>query len=172
MGQHLLLGDLAPLALACAASAARTLHPVVAVAAWATNLIVWHVPSVYEAALHDESVHVLQHLALCGAGSLLWIAVLSGRRSVPARLAAITGMMLVSLGLSTILLWWPHVLYSTYRHAHTLGSVSPLSDQRIGGGLMLLEGSAVVLAVAGWLILQLLREEGVSPGAGDVSPSP
>ena len=172
MGQHLLLGDLAPLALACAASAARTLHPAVAAAAWATNLIVWHVPAVYEAALHEEAVHVLQHVALFGAGSLLWAAVLGGRRSVPARLAALGGMMLVSLGLSTILLWWPHVLYSTYRHADTLGGVSPLSDQRIGGGLMLLEGSAVTVAAAGWLILQLLREEEVSPGAGDVSPSP
>jgi putative membrane protein len=172
MAQHLLLGDVAPLALACAARAARALHPVVALAAWATNLIVWHVPLVYEAALHHESVHVLQHLALFAAGCVLWFAVLDGRRDVPVRLAAVGGMMLVSLGLSTILLWWPHVLYSTYRHAHTLGGISALSDQRIGGGLMLLEGSAVAFAVAGWLILRLLRENPVSPAAGDVSRLP
>jgi putative membrane protein len=172
MAQHLLLGDLGPLVLACAATAARAFHPVIALVAWATNLIVWHVPAVYEAALHHEAVHAGQHVALFAAGCLFWSAVLCARRSVPARLAALAGMMVVSLGLSTVFLWWPHVLYSTYRHAHTLGGISPLSDQRAGGGLMLLEGSAVAFAVAAWLILQLLREDAVSPAAGDVSPLP
>jgi cytochrome c oxidase assembly factor CtaG len=172
MAQHLLLGDIGPLALACAASSARALHPAAALAVWATNLIVWHVPAVYEAALHQEAVHVVQHVALFAAGCLFWSAVLSAHRSVPARLAAVAGMMLVSLGLSTVLLWWPHVVYSTYRHAHTLRGISPLSDQRVGGGLMLLEGSAVAFSVAGWLILQLLREDPVRAAAGDASPSP
>jgi putative membrane protein len=172
MAQHLLLGDLGPLALACGARTARTLHPAAALAVWATNLIVWHVPAVYEAALHHEAVHVAQHVALLAAGCLFWSAVLSARRIVPARLAAVAGMMLVGLGLSTVLLWWPHVVYSTYRHAHTLGGISPLSDQRVGGGLMLLEGSAVAFSVAGWLILQLLREDPVRAAAGGASPLP
>jgi putative membrane protein len=172
MAQHLLLGDLAPLVLAMAVVGRASLHPAIAVAVWAANLIAWHVPAVYEAALHHELVHVLQHVALFAAGALLWSAVLSRRRSVPARLGAVAGMMLVSLGLSSILLWWPRVVYSTYRHAHTLGGISPLSDQRVGGGLMLLEGSLVAFAVAGWLILQLLREQPVSPAAGDASRSP
>lgn len=172
MAQHLLLGDLAPLALAIALPRRALVHPALAVAVWAVNLVGWHVPVVYDAALHHESVHVVQHGALFAAGALLWTAVLSRRRSLPARLGAVAGMMLVSLGLSSVLLWWPRVVYSTYRHAHALGGISPLSDQRIGGGLMLLEGSLVAFAVAGWLILQLLREQPVSPAAGDASPSP
>ncbi|HYY02870.1 MAG TPA: cytochrome c oxidase assembly protein [Gaiellaceae bacterium] len=172
MAQHLLLGDIAPLALAVAVGRAAAPHPAIALPVWAVNLAVWHVPAVYEAPLHHEAVHVLQHAALFAAGALLWSAVLSRRWSVPARLGAVAGMMLVNLGLSTVLLWWPHVLYSTYRHARTLGGISPLSDQRLGGGLMLLEGSIVAFAVAGWLILQLLREQPVSAAAGDVSRSP
>lgn len=172
MGQHLLLGDLAPLALAVAAPAVRSLHPLVACAAWAANLIAWHVPVLYEAALHHQGVHVAQHVALFAAGCLLWSAVFATRTSVAVRLAALGGMMVVGLALSTVLLWWPNVVYSTYRHAHTLGGISPLSDQRVGGGLMLLEGSAVAFAVAGWLILRLLREDAVSAAAGDASPLP
>ena len=172
MAQHLLLGDLAPLAFAVAFAGRPSLHPAFALAAWAANLVVWHVPFVYEGALHHGPFHVLQHVALFGAGALLWRAVLSRRRSVAARLGAIGGMMLVSLGLSTVLLWWPRVAYSTYRHAHTLGGISTLSDQRLGGGLMLLEGSAVAFSVAGWLILQLLRENALTARAGDASPSP
>lgn len=169
MVQHLLLGDLAPLVLAIALAGAVAVHPAIAFPLWAANLIVWHVPVVYEAALHHEAVHVLQHVALFAAGLLLWTSVLSPRWSVPVRLGAVAGMMLVSLGLSTVLLWWPRVLYSTYREAHALGGISPLADQRIGGGLMLLEGSFVAFAVTGWLILQLLREESVQPAASDAS---
>jgi putative membrane protein len=172
MAQHLLLGDLAPLALAIAVAGRVSMHPALSAAAWAANLSAWHIPALYEAALHHESVHLLQHVTLFAAGALLWSAVLSPRWGVPARLGAVAGMMLVSLGLSSVLLWWPHVVYSTYRHAHTLSGISPLPDQRVGGGLMLLEGSLVAFAVAGWLILQLLREQPVSRAAEDASPSP
>jgi cytochrome c oxidase assembly factor CtaG len=163
MAQHLLLGDLAPLVLAIALAGAVSVHPLIALAAWAANLVAWHVPVVYEAALHHDAVHLLQHVALFAGGLLLWTSVFSPRWSVAVRLGAVAGMMLVSLGLSTVLLWWPRVLYSTYRDAHTLAGISPLSDQRLGGGLMLLEGSLVAFAVAGWLILQLLGDEGARP---------
>jgi cytochrome c oxidase assembly factor CtaG len=112
---------------------------------------------------------VLQHVALFAGGVLLWTSILSPRWKVAARLGALAGMMLVNLAVSSVLLWWPRVLYSTYREAHTLGGISPLSDQRLGGGLMLLEGSIAAFAVAGWLILQLLREESVQPAAVDAS---
>lgn len=171
MAQHLLLGDLAPLVIVIGLGGALGAHPALALPAWAANLVVWHVPVVYESALHHETVHVLQHVALFAAGLLLWSSILSPRRGIGLRLGAVAGMMVVSLGLSSVLLWWPRVLYSTYRTAHTLGGISPLSDQRAGGGLMLLEGSLVAFGVAGWLILQVLREERVTPGAGDASPS-
>jgi putative membrane protein len=172
MAQHLLLGDLAPLVLAIALVGRDRMHPALAAGLWAVNLVAWHVPVVYEAALHHQAVHLVQHVALFTGGALLWIAVLSPRWSVPERLGAVAAMMLVSLGISSVLLWWPRVVYSTYRHAHTLGGISPLSDQRVGGGLMLLEGSLVAFSVAGWLLLQLLREQPVSAAAGDASPSP
>src|SRR5207248_4853672 len=127
MAQHLLLGDLAPLVLAIALIGTASVHPALAAAAWAMNLVVWHVPAVYEEALHHDSVHLLQHVALFAGGALLWSAVLSHRWSAPARLAAVAAMMLVSLGIASVLLWWPRVVYSTYRHAHTLGGISPLS---------------------------------------------
>jgi putative membrane protein len=171
MAHHLLIGDLAPLVLAIALAGAVSVHPLIALAAWAANLVAWHVPVVYEAALHHDGVHLLQHVALFAGGLLLWISVFSPRWSVAVRLGAVAGMMLVSLGLSTVLLWWPRVLYSTYRDAHTLAGISPLSDQRLGGGLMLLEGSLVAFAVAGWLILQLLGDEGARPATRNASPS-
>jgi putative membrane protein len=171
MAQHLLLGDIGPLLLVLALGAAAV-SPGFAVPAWIANLALWHVPVVYEAALHHETVHVLQHAALLSAGALAWSAVLSPLRDPAVRVTSLAVMMIGGLALASVLLWWPNVLYSTYAHAHTLAGIAPLSDQRVGGGLMLLEGAAVNILVGASLVLLLLREETVSRGAGGASPSP
>ena len=172
MAQHLLIGDLAPIAIVLARPD-RVPRVVLAIAlpAWLGNLAVWHVPTVYEAALHHGFVHELQHVALWVAGILLWVAILTSALSLGVRLAIVGGMMLGGLALSSVFLWWPRVLYSTYAHAGGFASMSPLTDQRVGGGLMLLEGMLVGLCAAGWLIYQLVRDDITNAPEG-VSPSP
>jgi len=170
MAQHLLIGDLAALTLVL--SGIGRLPRVVLVVAlpiWVVDLALWHVPAIYEAALHHVLMHEVQHAALWVSGILLWSAILTGVLTIGARLAVLVGMMISGLAISSVFLWWPRVLYSTYAHAHHLAGMSGLTDQRVGGGLMLLEGMLVGLAAAGWLIVQLLREdvpaarEGASP---------
>jgi putative membrane protein len=173
MAQHLLLGDLAPIALVLAAAVSvPKAFAVLALPAWIGNLAVWHVPAVYEAALHHGWLHVAQHVALFAAGTLLWSAVLGETLRLGARLGMVAGMMVSGLVLSSIFLWWPRVLYSTYEHAGGWAGMSPLTDQRAGGGLMLLEGTLVAAAAAAWLILQLFREQPVRPAAEGASPLP
>lgn len=173
MAQHLLLGDLAPLALVLA-TRPRVSRPVALLAfpAWAANLAVWHIPAVYEAALHHALLHIAQHAALFVAGTLLWAAIVGEALRLGARLGLVLGMMFFGLALSSVFLWWPRVLYSTYAHAGGWAGMSPLTDQRAGGGLMLLEGTLVAVAAVGWLILQLFRDEAVPRAAEHVSPSP
>jgi cytochrome c oxidase assembly factor CtaG len=170
MAQHLLIGDLAALMLVL--SGIGRLPRVVLVLAlpiWVADLAFWHVPVIYEAALHRVAVHEAQHAALWVSGILLWSAILSRVLPIGARLALLVGMMVSGLAISSLFLWWPRVLYSTYAHAQPLAGMSALTDQRVGGGLMLLEGMSVGLLVAAWLIVQLLREdvpaarEGASP---------
>jgi putative membrane protein len=161
MAQHLLLGDLAPLVLAVAFMPRLPVVPAAAaLPVWIGNLAVWHIPAVMEAALHHGAVHVAQHLCLFAAGLLLWCAILSSELGVGARLGIVAGMMATGIALSSVLIWWPRVLYSTYTHADILGGLSPLTDQRTGGGLMLVEGMLVGLGAAAWLILGLLRDGG------------
>jgi putative membrane protein len=172
MAQHLLIGDLAALTLVLSGAAGRLprLVLVFALPIWLANLAFWHVPVIYEAALHHFAVHELQHAALWVSGILLWSAILSGVLTIGARLAVLVGMMISGLAISSVFLWWPRVLYSTYAHAHHLAGMSALTDQRVGGGLMLLEGMLVGLVAAGWLIVQLLREDVPAAREGE-SPS-
>jgi putative membrane protein len=171
MAQHLLLGDVGPLLLVLALGAAAV-SPGFAVPLWLANLALWHVPVVYEAALHHETVHVLQHAALLSAGALAWSAILSPLHDPAVRITALVVMMIGGLALASVLLWWPTVLYSTYAQAHTLAAITPLSDQRVGGGLMLLEGAIVNILVGASLVLTMLRDESVSRATEGASPSP
>jgi putative membrane protein len=174
MAQHLLLGDLAPLALVLGLRRGFV-HPLLALPLWLANLCFWHVPAVYEAALRHGGVHMLQHAALFAAGVLVWIPVFSADESrfgVGARLAYVLAMMLSGLVLASIFLWWPRVLYSTYAHAGGFAGMSPLTDQRTGGGLMLLEGMAVMVLVAAWLLMRVLRDGRITPAAEGASRSP
>ncbi len=179
MAQHLLVGDVAPLLVvlgldgpllrpALALRPVRALrvlaHPAVALPLWAVDLLGWHVSPAFDAALRHDWLHGVQHLCFFVLGALLWSALLEllpGPRwfRTPQRLAYVGVMWLVSLSLSQVFLWSDHPYY-TYRS---------VSDQRVGGGIMLLEGSAVMLGVLVWLLWQELR----SPAErADVVPLP
>jgi cytochrome c oxidase assembly factor CtaG len=152
MIQHLLLGDLGPLLVVLGLSGAvRLAHPLVALPLWVVSLVVWHLGPVYDAALDHAWLHQLEHLSFFVTGLLLWAAlILPG----PAwfhliwKFPYVLVMWLVPLTLSQLFLWSSH----SYYHRYTL------SDQREGGGVMLIEGSFVMLGVIVWLLLRVLGE--------------
>ena len=79
MAQHLLVGDLAPLVFVIALRGALrglVLSPALTFPIWLADLAAWHVPAVYEAALHHVALHALQHVALFAGGVLVWAPVL------------------------------------------------------------------------------------------------
>lgn len=154
MLQHLALGDAGPLLLVLGRPSPRLgplERPLVALPLWAASLLAWHLTPLYDAALDHEPVHLLQHACFVVAGLALWSALL---RRGPAwftatwRLPYVLGMWAVSLVLSQIFLWSGHAYYSRYS----------LSDQRAGGGVMLVEGSIVMLGVVVWLLFRLFAE--------------
>jgi putative membrane protein len=178
MAQHLMIGDVAPLLVVLGLDGPilrpllavrpvrrlRTLaHPLVALPLWAANLCAWHLTPVYDAALDHDALHALQHGLFFGGGLLVWAAMLEPLPG-PAwftagrKLLYVAGMWLVSLGLSQLFLWSGHAYYRRYVDAPRTWGLSALADQRAGGGVMLVEGSLVMLGVAVWLLLRTFRE--------------
>src|SRR5437867_1091043 len=91
MLQHVLLGDLAPLALLAGLTGPilrpvlaflyrlRALaNPFVALPLWAVNLYLWHLPYLYDAAVRHDSVHALEHLCFFTGGAIMWLPVRGG----------------------------------------------------------------------------------------------
>ena len=178
MLQHILLGDLAPLCVVVGMTGpvlqpvlryswVNTLrfltHPAVALPLWAYNLLLWHVPFMYQAALHDSAVHAFEHVCFLTAGAIMWSPVVE---TLPGpewfgtgfKLGYIALVRLVDTGLGNVFLWSGTVFYGYYEQPNPPWGISPLHDQALAGTVMMIEGSLVTIAALAWLFLRLARE--------------
>jgi cytochrome c oxidase assembly factor CtaG len=178
MIQHILLGDLAPLAFVAGLTGPilrpvlslpgvwrlRFLtHPLVALPLWAVNLYLWHIPFLYQAALHHSAVHALEHFCFFSFGAIMWAAVLE---TLPgpewfgtgAKLGYVAGVRVIETILGNVFIWAGTVFYPFYEHSQNRWGISALADQQIAGAVMMVEGSIVTLAALAWLFLKMAQE--------------
>jgi cytochrome c oxidase assembly factor CtaG len=176
MLQHVLLGDLAPLALLAGLTGPilrpalaflhrlRFLaHPLVALPLWAVNLYVWHLPYLYDAAVRHDSVHALEHFCFFTGGTIMWLPVLETLPApewfgTGAKLGYIAAVRVVETILGNVFFWSGSVFYAVYEHQDRLWGLSALADQGIAGGVMMIEGSIVTLVAIAWLFLRMAEE--------------
>lgn len=177
MTQHVILGDLAPLCFVAGMTgqllrpvlALRVVerlrvlaHPLIALPLWAVDLYVWHVPFLYDAALHHDSVHALEHFGFFTCGCLMWEPVVETLPG-PAwfgtgfKLGYIAIVRLLETILGNIFIWSSSAFYTVYRHPPQWG-ITPVHDLNLGGIVMMAEGSIVTLAALVWLFLRLAAE--------------
>jgi putative membrane protein len=178
MAQHLLLGDLAPLCLLAGLTGPllrpllalpgvmrlRVLaNPFVALPIWAANLVLWHIPAVYDAAVGNGALHALEHVGFFTAGIVLWLPVLE---TLPApewfgsgaKLGYIVGVRLVATVLGNVFVWSSGPFYDAYDDGDGYLGLSPEGDQSLAGSLMMLEGSLVTIVAIAWLFLRMAQE--------------
>ncbi|HZT90480.1 MAG TPA: cytochrome c oxidase assembly protein [Gaiellaceae bacterium] len=177
MLQHVVLGDLAPLCFVAGMTGPilrpvlalpvvdrlRVLtHPLVALPVWAVDLYVWHIPFLYDGALHHDAVHALEHFMFFTCGCLIWEPVLE---TLPApqwfgtgtKIGFIFAVRLIETVLGNVFIWSSSAFYGVYRHAPEWG-ITPVHDLNLGGVVMMAEGSIVTLGVLVWLFLRMAAE--------------
>jgi putative membrane protein len=176
MLQHVLLGDLAPLALLAGLTGPvlrpvlsvlhrlRFLaHPLVALPLWGINLYAWHLPFLYDAAVRHDSVHALEHLCFFTGGMIMWLPVLETLPApewfgTGAKLGYIAVVRVVETILGNVFFWSGAVFYEVYEHQNRLWGLSALEDQGLAGAVMMIEGSIVTLIALAWLFLRMAGE--------------
>jgi putative membrane protein len=177
MTQHVILGDLAPLCFVAGMTgqllrpvlALRVVerlrvlaHPLIALPLWAVDLYVWHIPFLYDAALHHDSVHALEHFGFFTCGCLMWepvVETLPGPAwfGTGMKLGYIAVVRLLETILGNIFIWSSSAFYTVYQHPPQWG-ITPVHDLNLGGIVMMAEGSVVTLAALVWLFLRLAAE--------------
>jgi cytochrome c oxidase assembly factor CtaG len=176
MLQHVLLGDLAPLALLAGLTGPilRPLlrflhrlrflaHPLIALPLWAVDLYAWHVPYLYDSAVRHSAVHAAEHLCFFTGGLIMWLPVLETLPApewfgTGAKFGYIAAVRLVETVLANVFFWAGSAIYPVYEHTGRLWGISPRADQGIAGAVMMIEGSIVTLVALAWLFLRMASE--------------
>ncbi len=134
-------------------------------AAWLlfdANLVVWHVPALYDATLRSAPIHELEHALFFGTALLFWAQVVESapfrvRLDWLRRVAYVTSAMLVGWLLAVVLAFEPSPLYDVYASLRSRpGGFSALADQQLAAGVMWVPGSlaytvAIVVFLYRWL---------------------
>src|SRR5207253_844238 len=160
------------------AGSLRWLHrgwpPALAVlVAFSANLLVWHVPALYNVTLVNDQVHDLEHTLFLGLGLLFWDQVIgplgaSARLQVGGRATLVLGGMLISWALAVFIGYASHPLYGYPGNAAGLGS---LVDQEIAAGIMWVPGGvpflvALVCCGVAWFEREERLATRAAPGPG------
>jgi putative membrane protein len=126
------------------------------IAIWA-----WHAPGLFQATLHSELVHALQHLSFLGSGLLFWWALLHGhgeRRGYGVAVLAVFITAAHTGALGALLAFAQTDFYPQYARTTPTWGLTPLEDQQLAGLVMWVPASVVYLLAALGLFWGWLRE--------------
>jgi cytochrome c oxidase assembly factor CtaG len=197
MGQHVLMADVAvplmligvrnpvlqfylPPSVLVPLSRRRTLRsifrrmrgPMYAIPIYTLVLYGWHLGPTFTAALKNDFVHALQHQSFIAFSALVWWPLVEPQhRRMPGdlwKIPYIVGARLPTmfLGMGFIVAQTP--FYSSFYGTGTrAGGLSPLSDQQIGGALMMVVDVITLMVVLSVVFWRAARDDDAQTPVGE-----
>jgi cytochrome c oxidase assembly factor CtaG len=148
------------------------LNPWLTVTLFNVVLLGWHVPSLYEATLRDEGLHVLEHVMFMGTALLFWWPIVGPARDRPMSpmmkigYLAFAGVPPTVVGM--ILAVAPSPLYPFYQLAPRLfGEVSAELDQQLAGILMFGLGNLIYFVPISILFFRIAEDAEAAQAESD-----
>jgi putative membrane protein len=115
---------------------------------------VWHLPFLYDWALQNRLLHIVEHFMMFGAGLLYWWPLYSPSTEFP-RLSYGSQMLYlpaVHIGMTPVFAYVtfsPNILYPTYEYAPRITGMSAAGDQLLAGCMMQIIGMSVAMTAFG-----------------------
>ena len=139
-------------------------QPVVAFLLFNAVFSVWHVPALYDLALRNDTVHILEHILFLGTAMLAWWPIFSPleelpRLPEPVQLLYLFFQSLPPTILGAVITFAPEPLYPSYIAAPRLWGLSVLLDQEIGGLIMWIPGALVYFVVLTGVFFRWLNRD-------------
>ena len=138
-------------------------HPAFAVVLYVATMAFWHIPAMYDLALENSVVHVLEHITFLNAGLLYWWHLLSpirGRISIgpfgPVVYMLVTKLFVSFIGIA--ITFAPDALYDYYAEGPRVWGLGAGDDQAVAGAIMAVEQSVVMGVALAYLFVKALAE--------------
>jgi cytochrome c oxidase assembly factor CtaG len=127
------------------------------------DFLIWHIPSLYDATLENETIHIFEHLTFIVFGILSWWPIFSPSRKLP-RLSLggqvlyifLNGMPAVLLGAG--LTFFPP-LYAPYLSAPIVWGISHTVDQQLGGLIMWIPVNLFYIVIMSGLFISWMQKQ-------------
>jgi putative membrane protein len=148
-------------------------------------MFLWHVPALFNAALANQGLHILQHLSFLSTGVIFWWPVIGpiggpiggpieeARPSVVGSIFYLFTACLSCSLLGAILTFNPPGLYPAYLHpadslsilalVRNVWGLDPVKDQQLGGLVMWVPGCFVYLSAILWVLARWHRAPDYTP---------
>ncbi len=126
-------------------------RPVGAFATFNVVLVAWHLPPLYNLAMEQHPVHIVEHLMIMAASVILWWPMLSPIEELPRTAYPIQMLYLFVVGLPMVMVaifisMADGLLYPYYEAAPRIWErLTPQADQHLGGLIMWVPGGMVFL---------------------------
>lgn len=116
----------------------------------AVALWVWHLPLLYDVAMQNPALHMLEHASFIVTAVLFWNLVLDGSIDRLKRVALVFGTMLQSAALGVVIAFAAVPLYEWHLDntpPGADGSSRVLAEQQVAGAIMWIPPGVVYLSV-------------------------
>lgn len=140
--------------------------PAAAAAVFIATVWAWHlVPGWYDAALRTPWLHVAQHATFAAAAGLFWWNVIDAPPHRPRlepmpRVLYLMAVGAMKDGAAALIVFASLPLYSEYAHVARILPWTALRDQQVGGLVMWVPGTVVMLGAAGATFLAWFEASG------------
>lgn len=124
-------------------------HPIVCGASYTAIYTIWHVPALYDWALQNRWVHIVEHMTFFAGALAYWWPILSPSKTFPPSPFAvhIFYVLGITIGMTPVfafIAFSNDILYPTYEYAPRLfATFDPKDDQLLGAAIMKLGGMFV-----------------------------
>jgi putative membrane protein len=123
-------------------------NPVVCGVVYTVVLSGWHMPLLYDLALQNRPIHILEHFTMFGAALFYWWPIISPSREFPPlaygwHLLYLPAVVIGMTPVFAYITFSPDVLYPTYEFAPRITSLDAAGDQLLAGSMMKLVGMGV-----------------------------
>lgn len=121
-------------------------NPLVAWVAYNVVFIGWHLPAMYNAALVNHTIHIIQHLTFMAVAVMMWWPVINPVKELeripegPLQMMYIFAFAVPTTIVAAFITMSDVVFYPWYALAPRVTGLSPLEDQRLGGLIMWIPG--------------------------------
>jgi putative membrane protein len=121
--------------------------PVVAWAVHGVTVWLWHLPALYEAAVHSESIHAAQHATFAVSAALFWWGLVHGRYGRAGYGASVLYVFstLVHTGvLGAVFTLSATPFYPIYVERANAAGIDSVADQQLAGLLMWIPAGVIL----------------------------